>query len=99
MQALNVPGASGAPIVTFWEGHVVDDARHSFYTRGCPGWGVGAPGRDVDLKHWGKFEGFASLRCAAGARAANSERRGARVLLRVDGAPAVLRGCSRLSSA
>jgi hypothetical protein len=62
MQALNVPGASSTPIVTFWEGHVVDDARFSFYTRGAPGWGAGAPAREVDLKHWGKFEGFAALR-------------------------------------
>ena len=65
MQALNVPGAGGAPVVTFWEGHVVDDGRHTFYTRGgAPGWGAGAPGRDVDLRHWGKFDGFAPLRAA-----------------------------------
>jgi hypothetical protein len=62
MQALNVPGASSTPIITFWEGHVIDDVRINFFTRCAPGWGQGAPGREVDLKHWSKFEGFAALK-------------------------------------
>ncbi len=45
MEALNVPGAK-SPIVTFWEGHVVDNVNHTFYTRG---WGAA---RETDMRHW-----------------------------------------------
>lgn len=51
MQASNVPGMQKA-IETFWEGCVIDDVHHTFYTR-C--WGAN---RDTDLQHWGKFEGW-----------------------------------------
>lgn len=51
MEARNVPLAQG-PIVTYWEGEVVDNVHHSFMTRK---WGASA---GTDLAHWGKFEGF-----------------------------------------
>jgi hypothetical protein len=64
MQALNVPGAGAAPVVTWWEGHILDDRRHTFFTAGSAGFAGGGsvPGRETDLKHWGRFEGFAQLR-------------------------------------
>eukprot|EP00877_Chromochloris_zofingiensis_P013976 jgi/Chrzof1/8832/Cz03g25340.t1 len=57
MEARNVPG-SKSPIVTFWEGHIVDDNKYTFFTNT---WGAS---KAMDLRHWGKFEGFAALRAA-----------------------------------
>lgn len=37
MEAMNVPQAN-EPIITFWEGEIIDNANHSFFTQG---WGAG----------------------------------------------------------
>ncbi|KAG1664898.1 hypothetical protein FOA52_006244 [Chlamydomonas sp. UWO 241] len=54
MEAVNVPHAA-APIVTFWEGEIVDNANNTFLTNK---WGAS---RDIDMKHWSKFSGFVGL--------------------------------------
>jgi hypothetical protein len=55
MQARNVPGMQ-QPIETFWEGSIVDDVNHTFFTRA---WGAS---RDTDLQHWAKFDGWAAIK-------------------------------------
>ncbi|GAX79125.1 hypothetical protein CEUSTIGMA_g6565.t1 [Chlamydomonas eustigma] len=63
MEATNIPQAAST-VVTFWEGEVVDNMHHTFFTQK---WGAT---RDIDLKHWRKFqEGFSEMnsevvRCA-----------------------------------
>ena len=37
MEAMNVPQAN-EPIITFWEGEIIDNTNHSFFTQG---WGAG----------------------------------------------------------
>jgi hypothetical protein len=48
-------GQASAPVVTYWEGEVVDNVNHKFLTGK---WGACA---DVDLEHWMRFPGFTSL--------------------------------------
>jgi hypothetical protein len=55
MRALDVAGAAG-PIDTYFEGHIVDDVHNTFWTRT---WGAS---REMDLRHWSKFEGFADIK-------------------------------------
>lgn len=55
MEALNVPTAE-SKVMTFWEGEVVDNVNHNFYTSK---WGAD---RESDIKHWNKFPHFAKLR-------------------------------------
>eukprot|EP00798_Chlamydomonas_sp_ICE-L_P015675 gene15672-21779_t len=54
MEARNVPNAR-APITTFWEGEIVDNINHTFFTHK-----FGAL-HDTDLLHWRKFSGFNDL--------------------------------------
>lgn len=54
MQAENVPQAK-TPVVTFWEGDIIDNVNHSFVTSK---WGTE---KKVDVKHWKRFKGFQSL--------------------------------------
>lgn len=55
MRAENVPQAK-TPVVTFWEGDIIDNVNHSFIT--CK-WGAD---KKIDVKHWPKFDGFQPLR-------------------------------------
>lgn len=55
MEACNVPD-SQSPVITFWEGEIIDNRNHSFMT-----WKWEAT-RDVDMLHWSKFEAFKPLR-------------------------------------
>lgn len=54
MRAENVPQAK-TPVVTFWEGDIIDNVNHSFMTSK---WGAE---KKVDAKHWLKFDGFGPL--------------------------------------
>lgn len=54
MRAENVPQAK-TPVVTFWEGDIIDNVNHSFVTSK---WGAE---KKVDVKHWKRFEGFQSI--------------------------------------
>ena len=54
MEALNIPQAS-SPVVTAWEGEIIDNHNFTFVTSK---WGATS---DVDMKHWHKFQGFASM--------------------------------------
>ncbi|KAG2431043.1 hypothetical protein HYH02_013474 [Chlamydomonas schloesseri] len=53
-------GGSGrkAPIVTYFEGDIIDNFNHTFYTGAKWGLPGGAAGRDADLRHWGRCPGF-----------------------------------------
>lgn len=55
MEALDVPKAA-SPVLTFWEGEIVDNRNNFFLTRR---WGASAM---TDLSHWKKFAPFANLR-------------------------------------
>eukprot|EP00897_Mesotaenium_endlicherianum_P009247 jgi/Mesen1/8350/ME000463S07796 len=55
MEALNVPSTDSS-VVTFWEGEIVDNRNHSFFTAQ---WGAT---RETDVKHWSKFSSFAPLK-------------------------------------
>ena len=56
METFNTPNAPLCPVITAWEGEVVDNANHSFLTQK---WGAT---REVDMKHWRKFvRGFSPL--------------------------------------
>ncbi|KAL0053045.1 hypothetical protein WJX82_000107 [Trebouxia sp. C0006] len=55
MRAENVPKAK-SPVVTFWEGDIIDNVNHSFIT--CK-WGAD---KKIDVKHWPRFDGFEPLR-------------------------------------
>ncbi len=46
---------SKTPVVTSFEGEIVDNANHTFLTSK---WGAS---RKVDMKHWGMFAGFQAL--------------------------------------
>ncbi|KAK2997254.1 hypothetical protein RJ639_026000 [Escallonia herrerae] len=54
MEALNVPMAD-TPVVTFWEGEIVDTKNHTFFTNK---WKATS---EVDIEHWTKFPSFAPL--------------------------------------
>ncbi|KAH7678136.1 Vacuolar import/degradation protein Vid24 protein [Dioscorea alata] len=54
MEALNVPLAD-TPVVTFWEGEIVDMKNYTFYT------GKWEATPENDIKHWSKFPAFSSL--------------------------------------
>ncbi|PNH02535.1 Glucose-induced degradation protein 4 [Tetrabaena socialis] len=43
------------PIVTFWEGEIVDNVNHTLFTGRK--WGA-CPSQDTDLRHWGRCPGF-----------------------------------------
>jgi hypothetical protein len=55
MEALNVPSAE-TPVVTFWEGEIVDNKNYTFYT------GKWEATKETDVKHWSKFSSFEELR-------------------------------------
>lgn len=55
MEALNVPAAD-IPVVTFWEGEIVDNRNYTFYT------GQWDATRDTDVQHWSQFPSFEPLR-------------------------------------
>jgi len=55
MRAENVPQAK-TPVVTFWEGDIIDNVNHSFITTK---WGAD---KKIDVKHWPRFDGFQALR-------------------------------------
>lgn len=51
MEALDVFSAP-APVITFWEGEIVDNVNHFFLTRR---WGAEM---GTDISHWRKFQPF-----------------------------------------
>ena len=61
MRAENVPHAQG-PIVTFWEGDIIDNHNATFMTSK---WGADVP---TDLKHWSKFPAFIALQAEVKSR-------------------------------
>lgn len=70
MRAENVPQAK-TPVLTFWEGDIIDNVNHSFITSK---WGAD---KNIDVKHWPRFAGFDPLRRlvqAAGGRYACNVR-------------------------
>ena len=72
MRAENVPQAK-TPVVTFWEGDIIDNVNHSFITSK---WGAD---KKIDVKHWPRFAGFEPLRRqvqAAGGRSAAASKHG-----------------------
>ncbi|KAK1394771.1 glucose-induced degradation protein 4-like [Heracleum sosnowskyi] len=54
MEALNVPMAD-TPVVTFWEGEIVDTKNYTFFTNK---WKATS---EVDIQHWTKFPSFSPL--------------------------------------
>ncbi|GBG80051.1 hypothetical protein CBR_g30417 [Chara braunii] len=54
MEALNVQSTESS-VVTFWEGEIVDNKNHTFFT------GQWNATKDNDLKHWAKFASFAPI--------------------------------------
>ncbi|XP_020103659.1 glucose-induced degradation protein 4 homolog [Ananas comosus] len=54
MEALNVPLAD-TPVVTFWEGEIVDAKNYTFFT------GKWEATPEDDIKHWSKFQSFTPL--------------------------------------
>jgi hypothetical protein len=54
MEALNVPMAD-TPVITFWEGEIVDGKNYTFYT------GKWEATREDDMRHWSKFPSFSPL--------------------------------------
>ncbi|MQL79261.1 hypothetical protein Taro_011690 [Colocasia esculenta] len=54
MEALNVPYAE-TPVVTFWEGEIIDSKNYTFYT------GKWEATPDDDVKHWSQFSSFSPL--------------------------------------
>ncbi|KAJ7535771.1 hypothetical protein O6H91_12G045300 [Diphasiastrum complanatum] len=55
MEALNVPSAE-TPVVTFWEGEIVDNKNYTFFT------GQWDATTETDVKHWSKFPSFLPLK-------------------------------------
>lgn len=55
MEALNVPAAE-IPVVTFWEGEIVDNRNYTFYT------GQWEASPETDVQHWSQFPSFEPLR-------------------------------------
>ncbi|GIL66898.1 hypothetical protein Vafri_20374 [Volvox africanus] len=61
MVAQNSPLAK-RPIVTYFEGEIIDNINHTFWT-GCK-WGT-CPSRETDVRYWSRCPGFtSSLRAA-----------------------------------
>lgn len=54
MEALNVPMAD-TPVVTFWEGEIVDTKNYTFFT---DKWGATT---EDDIRHWSQFPSFSPL--------------------------------------
>ncbi|KAL2320037.1 hypothetical protein Fmac_029006 [Flemingia macrophylla] len=54
MEALNVPMAD-TPVVTFWEGEIVDTKNYTFFT------GKWEATKEDDIRHWSKFPSFSPL--------------------------------------
>uniref|UniRef100_A0A0C9QVG0 TSA: Wollemia nobilis Ref_Wollemi_Transcript_5910_1222 transcribed RNA sequence n=1 Tax=Wollemia nobilis TaxID=56998 RepID=A0A0C9QVG0_9CONI len=54
MEALNVPSAE-TPVVTFWEGEIVDNRNYTFFT------GKWEATPETDMRHWSKFQCFEPL--------------------------------------
>ncbi|RYR62159.1 hypothetical protein Ahy_A04g019538 isoform A [Arachis hypogaea] len=54
MEALNVPMAD-TPVVTFWEGEIVDTKNYTFFT------GKWEATPEDDIRHWTKFQSFSPL--------------------------------------
>ncbi|KAK8464507.1 hypothetical protein PHAVU_010G015600 [Phaseolus vulgaris] len=54
MEALNVPMAD-TPVVTFWEGEIVDTKNYTFFT------GKWEATPEDDIRHWSKFPSFSPL--------------------------------------
>lgn len=54
MEALNVPLAD-TPVVTFWEGEIVDAKNYTFFT------GKWEASAEDDVRHWSKFPSFTPL--------------------------------------
>ncbi|KAJ3693714.1 hypothetical protein LUZ60_009194 [Juncus effusus] len=54
MEAVNVPLAD-TPVVTFWEGEIVDAKNHTFFT------GKWEATPEDDIRHWSKFPSFTPL--------------------------------------
>ncbi|OIW04925.1 hypothetical protein TanjilG_15670 [Lupinus angustifolius] len=54
MEALNVPMAD-TPVVTFWEGEIVDTKNYTFFT------GKWEATQEDDIRHWTKFPSFSPL--------------------------------------
>ncbi|KAF2288653.1 hypothetical protein GH714_009985 [Hevea brasiliensis] len=54
MEALNVPMAD-TPVVTFWEGEIVDGKNYTFFT------GKWEASAEDDIRHWTKFPSFPFL--------------------------------------
>ncbi len=63
IEAVDVPGAEG-PVATFFEGEIVDNANHSFYTAA---WDARSDA-DVDISHWSRFKPFGQLAEVRGVR-------------------------------
>jgi hypothetical protein len=57
MTAQDVPEAT-APVVTYFEGEIVDNKNHSFYTSHTD-WSALS---DTDIRHWSKFSAFKELK-------------------------------------
>eukprot|EP00249_Psilotum_nudum_P007387 c20520_g1_i2 orf=184-777(+) len=55
MEALNVPAAE-TPVVTFWEGEIVDNRNYTFFT------GQWDATPETDVQHWSKFPSFEPIR-------------------------------------
>ncbi|KAG2425294.1 hypothetical protein HXX76_013875 [Chlamydomonas incerta] len=53
-------GAGGGrkAIVTYFEGDIIDNRNHTFYTGAKWGLSGGAASRDTDIRHWGRCPGF-----------------------------------------
>ncbi|PNW71052.1 hypothetical protein CHLRE_17g744497v5 [Chlamydomonas reinhardtii] len=51
-------GGGRKAIVTYFEGDIIDNLNHTFFTGAKWGLAGGAPGRDSDLHHWGRCPGF-----------------------------------------
>ncbi|XP_021657471.1 uncharacterized protein LOC110647786 isoform X2 [Hevea brasiliensis] len=56
MEALNVPMAD-TPVVTFWEGEIVDGKNYTFFT------GKWEASAEDDIRHWTKFPSFSPFLC------------------------------------
>ncbi|BAD61488.1 unknown protein [Oryza sativa Japonica Group] len=54
MEAVNVPLAD-TPVVTFWEGEIVDAKNYTFFT------GKWEASPEDDIRHWSKFPSFTPL--------------------------------------
>uniref|UniRef100_A0A061R7W7 Glucose-induced degradation protein 4 n=1 Tax=Tetraselmis sp. GSL018 TaxID=582737 RepID=A0A061R7W7_9CHLO len=57
MEAENVPHTK-FPVKTFWEGEIIDNANHVFFTGKWEAW------PDTDLVHWSKFSSFEQIKGA-----------------------------------